>query len=143
MAAPLVPGIIRKQVPHFFFELPLRQDAEEIVCQPKAYLNELMSNDDSEHIGKGEEFDTTSYTILVVDDNSDLTDFFSKALSEYFKKKVLIASDGVEALQLVKSYTPDIIVSDVMMPRMNGYELCKGIKEDLCCQSYPYYFVDG
>ena len=120
----------------FFFELPLRQDAEEIVCQPKAYLNELMSNDDSEHISKGEEFDTTSYTILVVDDNSDLTDFFSKALSEYFKK-VLIASDGVEALQLVKSYTPDIIVSDVMMPRMNGYELCKGIKEDLAVSHIP------
>ena len=75
---------------------------------------------------KERKFDTTSYTILVVDDNSDLTDFFSKALSEYFKK-VLIASDGVEALQLVKSYTPDIIVSDVMMPRMNGYELCKGL----------------
>lgn len=120
----------------FFFELPLRQDAEEIVCQPKAYLNELMSNDDSEHISKGEEFDTTSYTVLVVDDNSDLTDFFSKALSEYFKK-VLIASDGVEALQLVKSYTPDIIVSDVMMPRMNGYELCKCIKEDLAVSHIP------
>lgn len=41
----------------------------------KAYLNELMSNDDSEHISKGEEFDTTSYTILVVDDDWDLTDF--------------------------------------------------------------------
>ena len=76
MAAPLVPGIIRETgATFFFFELPLRQDAEEIVCQPKAYLNELMSNDDSEHISKGEEFDTTSYTILVVDDNSDLTDF--------------------------------------------------------------------
>lgn len=65
-----------------------------------------------------------------------MTDFFSKALSEYFKK-VLIASDGVEALQLVKSYTPDIIVSDVMMPRMNGYELCKGLKEDLAVSHIP------
>lgn len=57
-------------------------------------------------------------------------------MSEYFKK-VLIASDGVEALQLVKSYTPDIIVSDVMMPRMNGYELCKGLKEDLAVSHIP------
>ncbi len=50
---------------------------------------------------------------------------------------MLIASDGVEALQLVKSYTPDIIVSDVMMPRMNGYELCKGLKEDLAVSHIP------
>ena len=106
----------------FFIELPLRQESEEIICQPKAYLNELMSDDSHEQAPGNDDFDTTPYTVLVVDDNPDLTDFLKKSLGEYFKR-VVIASDGVEALQLIRSHTPDIIVSDVMMPRMNGYEL--------------------
>lgn len=120
----------------FFFELPLKQKSEEIICQPKAYLNELMSDDSNEQIPNNDDFDTSPYTILVVDDNSDLTDFLKKSLGEYFKR-VVIASDGVEALQLIKSHTPDIIVSDVMMPRMNGYELCKNIKEDITISHIP------
>ena len=120
----------------FFIELPLRQESEEIICQPKAYLNELMSDDSHEQAPGNDDFDTTPYTVLVVDDNPDLTDFLKKSLGEYFKR-VVIASDGAEALQLIRSHTPDIIVSDVMMPRMNGYELCKSIKEDITISHIP------
>ena len=120
----------------FFIELPLRRESEEIICQPKAYLNELMSNDSHEQAPGNDDFDTTPYTVLVVDDNPDLTDFLKKSLGEYFKR-VVIASDGAEALQLIRSHTPDIIVSDVMMPRMNGYELCKSIKEDITISHIP------
>ena len=120
----------------FFFELPLRQQSEEIICQPKAYLNELMSDDSKEQQPEEDNFDTSPYSVLVVDDNPDLTDFLRKSLGEYFKR-VVIASDGVEALQLTKSHAPDIIISDVMMPRMNGYELCKNIKEDITISHIP------
>lgn len=120
----------------FFFELPLKQGTEEVICQPKAYLNELMSADNNEHLPPEENFNTTPYTMMVVDDNPDLTDFLKKALGEYFKR-VFTAADGVEALQGIKSHTPDIIVSDVMMPRMNGYELCKHIKEDIAISHIP------
>ncbi len=120
----------------FFFELPLRQQSEEIICQPKAYLNELMSDDSKEELPEESNFNTSPYSVLVVDDNSDLTDFLKKSLGEYFKR-VIIASDGVEALQLTRSHVPDIIVSDVMMPRMNGYELCKNIKEDITISLIP------
>ena len=120
----------------FFFELPLKLESEEIICQPKAYLNELMSDDSSKQSQEEDSFATAPYSILVVDDNPDLTDFLKKALGEYFKR-ILTASDGVEALQLIKSHTPDIIVSDVMMPRMNGYELCKNIKEDIAISHIP------
>ena len=86
----------------FFFELPLRQQSEEIICQPKAYLNELMSDDSKEQQPEEDNFDTSPYSVLVVDDNPDLTDFLKKSLGEYFKR-IVIASDGVEALQLTKS----------------------------------------
>lgn len=62
----------------FFFELPLKQESEEIICQPKAYLNELMSDDSSKQLQEEDSFDTTPYSILVVDDNPDLTDFLKK-----------------------------------------------------------------
>lgn len=120
----------------FFFELPLKQQSEEIVCQPKAYLNELMADDGNEQTTDNDSFDTSPFSILVVDDNPDLTEFLKKALGEYFKR-VIVAADGVEALQLIKSHSPDIVVSDVMMPRMNGYELCKNIKEDITISHIP------
>ncbi len=120
----------------FFFELPLKQQSEEIICQPKAYLNELMSDDSKEQLPEESNFDTSSHCVLVADDNPDLTEFLKKSLGEYFKR-VIIASDGMEALQLSKSHIPDIIVSDVMMPKMNGYELCKKIKEDITISHIP------
>lgn len=120
----------------FFFELPLRRQPEEIVCQPKAYLNELTSADSKEQLPEESNFDTSSYSVLVADDNADLTDFLKKSLGQYFKR-VITASDGVEALRLTRSHTPDIIVSDVMMPRINGYELCKNIREDATISHIP------
>lgn len=50
---------------------------------------------------------------------------------------MMTASDGEEALQLTRKYQPDIIVSDVMMPRMNGYQLCQRIKEDIDISHIP------
>lgn len=114
----------------------MRQEPEEIICEPKAYLNELMMDDNSGQPSAKEVFDTTPYTILVVDDNPDMTDFLKRTFEGYFKR-IIIAGDGGEALQLVRSHVPDIIVSDVMMPRMNGYKLCKTIKEDINISHIP------
>lgn len=69
-----------------------------------------------------------AHTILLVDDNSDLLQFISEVLSPLFK--VVTASDGIEALQLLeKKHQPiDFIISDVMMPRMDGFELLEKLK---------------
>jgi len=120
----------------FFFNLPLDLSAEELVCPPKPYMNELIGENTAKETDNLEEFDTTPYTILVIDDNPDLTSFLKQELANSFKR-VLTASDGEEGLLLIKSHTPDIVVSDVMMPRMNGYELCKNIKEDIDISHIP------
>lgn len=120
----------------FFFELPLKQMEEEIICQPKAYLNELIGDDGLEIPSGSEDYDTSAYKILVVDDNPDMTDFLAKTLREYFKQ-VITASDGAEAIRLAQNHMPDIIISDVMMPGMNGYQLCKLIKEDIAISHIP------
>lgn len=120
----------------FFFELPLQIVSEEVICQPKAYLNELIADDNVEKNTETDIFHTNDYSLLVVDDNQDLIDFLKDALKESFKR-IFTATDGVEALEIVRKYQPDIVVSDVMMPRMNGYELCKQIKEDIDISHIP------
>lgn len=120
----------------FFFELPLQNISEEVLCEPKAYLNELVTDNSEENVPDTDLFNTNNYSLLVVDDNPDLVDFLRDTLKEKFRQ-VYIAADGVEALELTRRYQPDIVVSDVMMPRMNGYELCKQIKEDINISHIP------
>lgn len=125
-----------------YLDIPLRNHTEELtynINKENIQLNDIMTEILAENTSikkYSSNFDTSTYTILLVDDNKDLTDFFKKSLEEHFKK-VLIASDGEEGLKIAIRETPDIIVSDVMMPRMNGYELCKSIKEDLNISHIP------
>lgn len=120
----------------FYFELPLRQDEMEIACAPKAYLNELIGDDGPEMPVVQDTYNTSAYKVLVVDDNPDMTDFLAKTLGEYFKQ-IIVASNGVEALRLARNHMPDLIVSDVMMPEMDGFQLCKCIKEDIAVSHIP------
>lgn len=120
----------------FFFELPLVTTAEIISCPPKAYLNELITDKSAMEEPQANAFPTNSYTVLIVDDNADLINFLREALETDFKQ-ILTAKDGVDALNVIKREQPDIIISDVMMPHMNGYELCKQIKENIEISHIP------
>lgn len=121
----------------FYFDLPVRHTEVEVVSQPRAYLNELIGDDGIEQPAlSGEQFDTSAYKILVVDDHAEMTDFLKKVLEPHFKQ-VLTAADGEEALRVIRNNMPNIIVSDVMMPRINGYQLCQYIKEDITISHIP------
>lgn len=67
-------------------------------------------------------------SILVVDDNPDVRSFVADCLDE--DHTIIPAHDGSDGLKKARSQNPDLIVSDVMMPQMNGYELCRAIKGD-------------
>lgn len=122
----------------FFFDLPLGLEPGEVICQPKPYINELITPDVDHEINAPEtlDFSTQNYTVLLVDDNHNLTDFLSKELKSLFKA-IYIAHDGREAFEIAQKQVPDIIVSDVMMPVMNGYELCKAVKENIGISHIP------
>ncbi len=81
-------------------------------------------------------FDLSSGTVLLVDDEEDLLELLSYALSkEGFD--VLTAEDGVEALRVAKAERPDLIVLDIMMPRMDGIETCQRLREDATLRLVP------
>jgi len=67
--------------------------------------------------------------ILVVDDDPDLVESITMKL-ESNNFKVTKAYDGIEAWEKIKDERPELIILDVMMPRKNGYETCKEIKQD-------------
>lgn len=81
-------------------------------------------------------FDTKSMTLLIVDDQDDILQFIKDEYSPLFKT-IYTAHDGKEALDLIRQRMPNVVVSDIMMPRMNGFELCKIIKTDLELSSIP------
>lgn len=66
--------------------------------------------------------------ILLVDDNEDILDFLERVLSS--KYSILKAFDGAEALKILETEAVQLVVSDVMMPVMDGLELCKIIKSN-------------
>ncbi|WOT05620.1 two-component system response regulator [Shewanella youngdeokensis] len=78
-------------------------------------------------------------TILVVDDTPDNIDILVGILSTDYKIKVAI--DGPKALALAQKNPPDIILLDVMMPGMNGYEVCERLKQDPLTCHIPVIFV--
>jgi serine phosphatase RsbU (regulator of sigma subunit) len=66
--------------------------------------------------------------ILIVDDNEDMRNFLKFLLHEQYE--IYLASDGSEGLNLSLELKPDLIITDVMMPVMNGYEMTRHIKEN-------------
>jgi len=64
--------------------------------------------------------------VLIVEDNEDLLNFMKSTLSSDFK--VFTAADGAKAWQFISKQIPDLVVSDIMMPNMDGFELCKIMK---------------
>lgn len=97
-----------------------------------------------QEIGKSKEKETNQiveteasrqFRVLLVEDNEELL----KATADSIKKwyKVLKARDGLEALDLLKYQEVDVIVSDVMMPRMDGTTLCRQLKQDIETSHIP------
>ncbi|WP_379133867.1 two-component system response regulator [Paenibacillus sp. sgz500958] len=77
--------------------------------------------------------------ILVVDDTPDNIVLLSGLLKEQYKVKV--ATNGEKALQVAKSSPPDLILLDIMMPVMDGYETCRRLKEDEELKDIPVIFL--
>ena len=78
-------------------------------------------------------------TVLVVDDNKDIRNYVSNCLSPFYN--VIQAEDGKKGLEQVNTFTPDLIVSDIMMPEMDGYEFCKELKNNSEFKHIPFIFL--
>ncbi len=90
-----------------------------------------------------EEFDLSGSTILIVDDNEQNVELL-QAYLESLPCQIETASDGLLAIERIEDPTrtkPDLILLDVMMPRMSGFEVCRKLKEDPATRAIPIMMV--
>lgn len=85
------------------------------------------------------EAEMKNYVLLVVEDNETMLEFMSERLQEVFT--VETAKNGKEALEILKNKRIDLVISDIMMSVMNGWELCKEIKSDMDLSHIPVIFL--
>lgn len=120
----------------FVLHFPVER-LEYIGSRPVTAGREQMSNRDEEApMGEKENDQQGNETlILLVDDNDDFRYFMIDTLKNDFS--VIDATNGKEAWEKIIASSPDIIISDVMMPEMDGYELCAKVKNDLRTSHIP------
>src|SRR5439155_19508352 len=81
--------------------------------------------------------------VLLVDDDVELVELMSKVLEEDGRFEVRIASNGFDAGMMVKDYRPDIIVLDVMLPDINGKEVCQRVRSDVSLEDVRILCISG
>lgn len=79
--------------------------------------------------------------VLLADDNADMRRYIQRTLGDHYE--IVTASDGVEALDLLRRSPPDILVTDVMMPGLDGLRLLKAIRSDPATESLPVIFLSA
>lgn len=106
----------------FYFRLPL----ENTYPQALHLETEPVEVDENEEVLP---------TLLVVEDNEDIREYIADSFEDAFV--ILKANDGKEGLELAVNHIPDLIISDIMMPIMDGNTLCKMIKENIHTSHIP------
>ncbi|EDP70198.1 two-component system sensor histidine kinase/response [Flavobacteriales bacterium ALC-1] len=82
-----------------------------------------------------------SHTLLLVEDNEEIRNYITLLLGEYYN--IITAKNGVEGLKIAKNKNIDFIISDVMMPKMDGFEFCEHIKSDLKTSHIPFIIISA
>lgn len=74
--------------------------------------------------------ETKQQTVLIVEDNEQNLELLQVYLEDLPDVRVVTATNGLEAMERVKMESPDLVLLDIMMPKMSGFEVCKRIKAD-------------
>lgn len=119
----------------FRLSLPLQQEGVE---SPLTSFNPVMTDYVMDEEPQAANVPAGN-SLLLVEDNPEMRDFLNEQLSRYFV--IETAENGKIALDMLKENNYDIIVTDIMMPEMDGYEFCKAVKSDVEHSHIPVVFL--
>jgi CheY-like chemotaxis protein len=89
-------------------------------------------------------FSEPDSTILIVDDEAEALRLFRRMIAgDEIKRRVLVAQNGQEALEMLKSQGVDLILLDLVMPQMDGFQLLKLLQEDLAYAQIPVILISA
>lgn len=120
----------------FWFTIPVGVERQDTQYTDAADFSNVSESDFSTKSDLFTFVDLQNSTVLLVEDEKELLDYLKDSLSKYFKK-IITAGDGERGYTQIMNYHPDIVISDVMMPKMNGFELCKQIKTNVEVSHIP------
>lgn len=95
---------------------------EEIISEPLSILEKDLSFSEADDESK----DDMQSAILIVEDNSNISRYIGELLKKNYR--LLYARNGAEGLEKAEEFMPDLIITDLMMPEMDGYELCRQVR---------------
>ncbi len=120
----------------FIPDIEILEDNQKIVT---GSTEDLYINGNSVPAVDEEQLKNKAQSVLIVEDNADMRGFIKSELKkEYY---VIEAGDGLEGLKKAKEFMPDLIVCDVMMPNMDGIELCEQIKSNIETSHIPFILL--
>ncbi|OQW98735.1 MAG: hybrid sensor histidine kinase/response regulator [Desulfobacteraceae bacterium A6] len=117
----------------FSFTLPVRRESG---ISMEAINKEIFIRQLREHIAIAPQPTVSGKTILAVDDDPNIREFLRQEL-EAAGYRVNEASDGIEAINMIKKQRPDLIILDIMMPKMSGFDVAAVIKNDPATMDIP------
>lgn len=123
-----------KQGTVFTVDLPIRtcetsilEDSPVFSISEASSLNDALPIEEEEELGKS--YDSSKPSVLIIDDNADIRSYVHGLLHTDYT--VIEAADGSEGIRKAMKYVPDLIISDVMMPGIDGIECCRRLKSEL------------
>ncbi len=103
--------------------------------------SEILMGMYHDSLDKSDYVNNDSYSVLIVDDDEDILYFLESALKGQYQ--VYKASNGLEGLKMVKDYDIDLVISDVMMPKMNGFDFVSSIRSNFKTSHIPIIILSA
>ncbi|MBU2929351.1 hybrid sensor histidine kinase/response regulator transcription factor [Winogradskyella psychrotolerans] len=124
----------------FTIQLPINNTVENTseVLYELPFTDTTKTTEDTETAGLNKK---ASHTLLLVEDNKEIRNYITLLLGKIYN--ITIAKNGIEGLKIAKNKNIDFIISDVMMPMMDGFEFCKQIKSDLKTSHIPFIILSA
>lgn len=120
----------------FILEIPLNREALQQQNSEKVQVDRLVLSELQEESQENSEI---GYALLLVEDNEEMLQFLAEQLSHYYT--IFTAGNGQEALKVLQDHPVDLILTDVMMPVMDGFQLCQELKKNETSSNVPVVFL--